>query len=106
MKRCFSLMIILALILAFAVPVNAAEAVVYVKDGGKGDGSSPSSPVGTLEAAYERAFEISEIKNDPSAEAVIVIRGKLTVSDHFNYNGKLSHSRNFSAHCARRRISC
>ena len=91
MKRCFSLMIILAFILTLSVPVNAAEAVVYVKDGGTGNGGSPSSPVGTLEAAYARVLEISEIKNDPNAEAVIVICGTVTVSDHFNYNGKLAH---------------
>ena len=102
MKRILSLTIIFALILAFAVPVNAAEAVVYVRDGGAGDGSAASSPVGTLEAAYARVLEISEIKNDPSAEAVIVICGKLTVSDHFNYNGKLSHKGRLtytSLHC-------
>ena len=64
MKRCFSLMIILAFILTLAVPVNAAETVVYVKDGGTGNGGSPSSPVGTLEAAYARSLEISEIKNE------------------------------------------
>ena len=91
MKRILSLMIFLAFILAFAVPVNAAEAVVYVKDGGTGNGGSPSSPVGTLDAAYARVLEISEIKNDPNAEAVIVICGTVTVSDHFNYNGKLAH---------------
>ena len=84
-------MIILAFILTLAVPVNAAEAVVYVKDGGTGNGGSPSSPVGTLEAAYARVLEISEIKNDPNAEAVIVICGTVTISDHFNYNGKLAH---------------
>ena len=56
MKRILLLTIIFALILAFAVPVNAAEAVVYVRDGGTGDGSAASSPVGTLEAAYARVI--------------------------------------------------
>ena len=42
--------IILGLLMCFAS--FAADSVVYVADGGIGDGSSATTPVGTLDAAY------------------------------------------------------
>ena len=49
MKKRFSFVLVLVFSLIFAV--SAAAATVYVKDGGTGNGSSASSPVGTLTAA-------------------------------------------------------
>ncbi len=57
MKRIASLIICALVVLAscvlFAVPASAAEKVVYVKDGGTGDGSSASAPLGSLEDAIK-----------------------------------------------------
>ena len=57
MKRIASLILcaIVALtsLVLFAVPASAAEAVVYVKDGGTGDGSSANAPLGSLEDAIK-----------------------------------------------------
>ncbi len=82
-----------AVIFASMIPTvsAASEAAVYIRDGGKGDGSSASSPVGSLEDAYGVLFSNSSIENDHDSRGVIVICGTLTVSDHFNYNGKISH---------------
>ncbi|MBQ7172480.1 MAG: hypothetical protein IJR89_09425 [Clostridia bacterium] len=57
MKRLLSLLIcvfvLLSSCLLFSFAAAAEEAVVYVKDGGTGDGSSASSPLGTLDAALQ-----------------------------------------------------
>ena len=56
MKR-FTLLLLCALFVLsssvlFALPASAAEKIVYVNDGGTGNGSSSASPFGTLDAAY------------------------------------------------------
>lgn len=92
MKRLIAILVITVLLFSLFIPVSAAdEAVVYVRDGGTGDGSSKDSPVGTLEDAYSILLNKTEIKTDPNAVGVIVICGTLTVTDHFNYNGDFSH---------------
>ncbi len=93
MKKLLSLFIILSFLFSFPLITESEEiTAVYICDGGRGNGTSPSSPVDTLEKAYELLFERSNIKSDRSASAVIVICGKLTVKDHFNYDGKISHA--------------
>ena len=92
MKKLLAFLILAAVLSSTIIPINAeTNLAIYVCDGGNGDGTSPSSPVGTLEEAYELIFERSNIESDPSASATIVICGKLTVADHFNYDGKISH---------------
>ncbi len=57
--------------------VSAAGAtVVYLKDGGTGDGSSPDSAVGTLEDAY-KALDLSK-------DCTIVVCGPYTRTAHFS----------------------
>lgn len=92
MKKLFAFFISLTIAFSCTMPIGASEnAVVYVCDGGIGDGSSKDSPLGTLSDAYRYLFAKSNIEEDPNAVAVIVFCGTLTVSDHFNYNGELSH---------------
>ena len=92
MKKLLAFLILAAVLSSTIIPIKAeTNLAIYVCDGGNGDGTSPSSPVGTLEKAYELIFERSNVKNDPSASATIVICGKLNVADHFNYDGKISH---------------
>ena len=92
MKNLLAILILAVILSSTIMPINAeTNLAIYVCDGGNGDGTSPSSPVETLEKAYELIFERSNVKNDPSASATIVICGKLTVADHFNYDGKISH---------------
>ena len=61
MKRIASLIICALVVLTscvlFAVPASAAEKVVYVKNDATGDGSSASSPIGTLDAALKLLAE-------------------------------------------------
>lgn len=53
MKKVWSfLAIVLIACTVFAFTAGAADGVVFVSDGGTGDGSSASAPVGTLEKAY------------------------------------------------------
>ncbi len=58
----------------FSFTVFAAETVVYVSDGGTGDGASAETPVGTLDAAYAALGDNG---------GTIVIVDKLTVTSHF-----------------------
>ena len=55
MKRIASILLCAVMLISsavlFAVPASAAEKVVYVSDGATGDGSSATSPLGTLDAA-------------------------------------------------------
>lgn len=51
MKKLIGLFVVLTLVAMLAAA--AAAATVYVKDGGSGNGSAESSPVGTLKAAVE-----------------------------------------------------
>ena len=92
MKKLFAILILAAILSSIIIPINAkTNLAVYVCDSGIGDGTSPSSPVGTLEKAYELIFKRSNVSTDPLASATIVICGKLTVADHFNYDGNISH---------------
>jgi len=92
MKKLLAILMMAAALSSIIIPINAETSLaIYVCDGGGGDGTSPSSPTDTLEKAYELILDRSNIKDDPSEAAVIVICGKLTVADHFNYDGKISH---------------
>lgn len=92
MKKLLAFLILAAVLSSTIIPIKAeTNLAIYVCDGGSGDGTLPSSPVGTLEKAYELIFERSNVKSDPSASATIVICSKLTVADHFNYDGIISH---------------
>ena len=64
--------IILGLLMCFAS--FAADSVVYVADGGIGDGSSATTPVGTIDAAYAALGDNG---------GTVVVVGKVTVSEHF-----------------------
>lgn len=59
---------------------SAADNVVYLCDGGSGDGSAPDSPVATLTAAYKAL--------DLSTDATVVICGTFTQSADFSYGTK------------------
>lgn len=79
-KRISRLFLLCALLLmpALLVPALAANGqttpVVYVRDGGTGDGSSAETPLGSLSAAYTALGD---------AGGTIVIVEKLTLTDHF-----------------------
>ena len=51
MKKYFAFFVLLLCGL-FAVGVSAADSVVYVADGGTGDGTSAATPLGSLTDAY------------------------------------------------------
>ena len=59
------------------------ENVVYVSDGGTGDGYSAASPVGTLADAYTKLLERTDIETNTQTSGTIVICGPLTQNDHF-----------------------
>jgi len=71
MKKLFSVLIC-AILLLSVMPVfaYAADKVVYVKDGGTGDGSSPDKAVGTIVDAFAAVGD----------SGTIVVCGKLTLS--------------------------
>ncbi|MBQ8837295.1 MAG: dockerin type I repeat-containing protein [Clostridia bacterium] len=75
----------LSAMLLFAV--SAADNVVYLKDGGTGDGSSPDNAVNTLTKAHN-ALDLT--KDD----ATIVVCGTFTQEEDFdygtNYDGKVT----------------
>lgn len=92
MKRTLSAIIVILIFFSYITPLSAEGAnVVYVRDGGNGDGSSMTSPVGTLDDAYLALLNSSDIKSNADSIGTIVICGQLTVKDHFNYNGEISH---------------
>ncbi len=75
MKKTLALLLCVILVLALvpvvAIPAAAADKVVYVKDGGTGDGSTADNAVGALKDAYTAL----------GAEGgTIVIVGELTVT--------------------------
>ncbi len=77
MKKLFSLILAAILICAFLPTMTAAaDNVVYVKDGGMGDGSSAESPVGTLVDAYNML--------ESAKDGIIVVCGKVSFS-YFNH---------------------
>ena len=64
---------------AMSVAASAAgtETVVYLADGGSGNGTSADNPVGTLTAAYDAL--------DLTKDCTIVLCGKFTQSANFTY---------------------
>ena len=84
MKR-FTLLLLCALFVLsssvlFALPASAAEKIVYVNDGGTGNGSSSASPFGTLDAAYNALS---------ATGGTIAIVEKFTLTANFE-NGEFS----------------
>ncbi len=64
---------------AMSVAASAAgtETVVYLADGGSGDGTSADNPVGTLAAAYDAL--------DLTKDCTVVLCGKFTQTANFTY---------------------
>ena len=79
MKKYIALFATVLLTLALIVSVGAAgdKTVVYLKDGGAGDGSSPDAAVGNLFAAFDAL--------DKSKDCTIVICGTFTQTEAFSY---------------------
>lgn len=67
--------------------------VVYVKDGGTGDGFTAATAVGSLEDAYKALIANTDIENDASVKGTIVICGVIESSENFNFenDGSVSH---------------
>ncbi len=57
MKKLFVLIFAMLCVMLFAFSAAGAENVVYVASSGTGDGSSPSSPLGTLTGAFSAVGE-------------------------------------------------
>ena len=66
--------------------------VVYVADGGTGDGYTATTPVATMEAAYEALFDRTDIETNAATSGTIVICGVTTVDRQFNYNYTMKHA--------------
>ncbi len=88
-RSLLALALSLAMILA-VLPVTVAEAaspgsgkVVYVRDGGDGDGSKPETPLGSLPEAF---------KAIGSDGGTIVLTGKVTLEGHFNNKDTVRHT--------------
>ena len=79
MKKYLALFCTALLALALIVSVSAAgdKTVVYLKDGGTGDGSTPDAAVGNLFGAYDQL--------DLSKDCTIVVCGVFTQSEAFSY---------------------
>lgn len=74
-KSIFSLVFVSILCVVFGcISVFAADQVVYVSDGGTGDGTTAATPVGTLSAAYDMLG---------TSGGTVVVVGKITVADDF-----------------------
>ncbi len=81
------LTVVISAMLLFAA--SAADNVVFLKDGGTGDGSSADSAVGTL----AKAFISLNLKND----ATVVICGEFTQSADFAHGAVYSGSVTFTS---------
>ena len=69
-------LLILALgVLSVAASAAGTATVVYLADGGSGDGTAPESPVGTLTAAYDAL--------DLTKDCTVVLCGKFTQTANF-----------------------
>ena len=79
MKKIFALLLTALLAMSLLVGVGAAgdKTVVYLKDGGTGDGSSADAAVATMDDAYAAL--------DLSKDCTIVICGTYTQSVRFDY---------------------
>ena len=89
MKKHFFAALLATLVLAMAMVLCASAAgstVVYLAEGGKGDGLSPENPVDTLTKAYDTL--------DLTKDCTIVLVGKFTQSVHFvrkeSYTGSVT----------------
>jgi len=99
MKKVFALTLVLVMAIALASfsTANAAEKVVYLKEGGTGNGSSASAALGTLQAAYEAIgatdngtivvvgsvnFPADANWTEPAHTGKITITGKYNGTDH------------------------
>lgn len=91
MKRVLSILIcIIVLCPLFCIEVSAGKStVVFLRDGGAGDGSSLSKPVGTLSAAYDAL--------DLSKDCTIVICNNFTQTANFTYGKEYSGSVRFTS---------
>ncbi|MBQ7661127.1 MAG: hypothetical protein IJS44_03645 [Clostridia bacterium] len=81
MKKLFLMFVLSALLL---LPALAAENIVYVSDGGEGDGATAQTPLGSLSAAYAALGD---------AGGRIVITDTCTLSAHFTepaHSGKVT----------------
>ena len=97
MKKILSFIFILTFIipmsLTFTLPAHkaeAAESVVYVKDGGAGDGNAPDAPMGDLFSAYTKLGD---------AGGRIVFVGSYTIKSHFEepvHNGTVTLCMNYN----------
>jgi len=76
--RTFSLAIALSCLLTFfAFCAEDAATVVYLQDGGIGNGASSTTPVGTLKDAYAAL--------DLSKDCTVVVCGPFTQQENFDY---------------------
>ena len=91
MKKYIALFATVLLTLAMIVSVGAAgdKTVVYLKDGGAGDGSSPDAAVGNLFAAYDAL--------DLSKDCTVVVCGVFTQSEAFSYMVEYAGSVTFTS---------
>ena len=70
-------LLILALSAMSIAASAAGRTVVYLADGGSGDGTAPESPVGSLTAAYDAL--------DLTKDCKVVLVGKFTQTENFTY---------------------
>ena len=78
MKRAIPFLFALLLATALLVTASAADGtVVYLKDGGTGNGSSPDTAVGSLQQAY-KALDLSK-------DCTVVVCGAYTQTATFDY---------------------
>ena len=78
MKKIIVFALIMILAMSLVPSISAAEAVVYVKDGGTGNGASPTTPLGSLEAAFTKLG---------TAGGTIVLVGKCTLAANITFDG-------------------
>lgn len=71
---------------------NGKHNVVYVADGGTGDGYTAATPVGTLEDAYAALLARTDIASNAATEGTIIFCGVTTVDRQFNYDYAIRHA--------------
>ena len=74
-KLCKWMLVICCCVFALGALAASAADTVYVKDGGKGDGSSASSPLGDLADAIRAVSELSDF-------AKLIVRMPFLTSFH------------------------
>ena len=79
------LFLLLLALCALSVAASAADStVVFLADGGSGDGSTAESPVGTLTAAYDAL--------DLTKDCTVVLCGKFTQEKGVNFTRKAAYT--------------